>query len=111
MAKSFPQSSIKEGKGLKNPYFTSVAQNCHLTNKPYVNSVLTLPPSLHQGSVLEVLKLQGKERSQKKDLRPQLGTELGTSCTEAHALTGQVLIILPQSKVLYWLSVNNNCCN
>ena len=40
---------------------------------------------------------------------PRLGTELRTSCTEAHALTGRMLIILPQSKVLYWLSVNNGC--
>ena len=33
------------------------------------------------------LKLHGKERSQKKDLRSYLGIKLGTSRTEGHALT------------------------
>ena len=42
---------------VKSPYFMSVAQNSHyLTNKPEADSELILPPSLHQCSVLRVLK-------------------------------------------------------
>ena len=86
---------------MKNSYFTS--RNSHLTNKPEADSVLMLPPSLHQGSVLEVriklLKVIRKRKKSKEEFE----------ATEAHTLTRRVLIILPQSKVLYWLSVNNYC--
>ena len=51
------------------PYFTLVAGNHHLTNKPEADGVLILPPSLRQCAILwylKLLKATGKGKKSKE---------------------------------------------
>ena len=74
---------------VKSPYFMSVAQNSHyLTNKPEADSELILPPSLHQCSVLRVLKdIYQATRKRKKS--KQGFQDLRISRTDGRALTNR----------------------
>jgi len=53
--------------------------------------------NLETTGIQSYIKLHGQERSQKKDLKSHLGIDLGTSCTEGHALANYAKKILNSS--------------
>ena len=80
---------------MKSPYFTSVARNSHLNNKPEANrGLISTLPSLSISAqfygYLRLLKAtrEAIERSRrKKDLQSHLGIKLRTPRIEGHVLT------------------------
>ena len=72
---------------LRSPYFTSVTQHSHVTNKPEADGALILPrPPLHQCSVLRVLKLLTATRKVRKKARALTVLILPPKWSFCHAL-------------------------